>query len=129
MSNPETPQEIPPAAHGVVTAAALDGLAEALAEDRPLPPSEAEAARALCAERGEEIYADLIWALTDLRYEAPQARQLWQEVLDHKYLMSERLGRNVGIRVAGAAPMQYEVAVEFTEIAPEDRARLLAHLH
>lgn len=52
------------------------------------------------AEKGETFYSDLIYTLAHLRYEEPDARVLWVNLLSHKWEMSERLGRNVGIRVA-----------------------------
>ncbi len=54
----------------------------------------------LRANRGEEIYADLLMALTHKYVAAAEAQTLWKEILTHKYLLSEKLGRNVGVRVA-----------------------------
>lgn len=54
----------------------------------------------LRARRGEEIYSDLLMALIHKKFPSQEARRLWQEILEHKYFMSEKLGRNVGIRVA-----------------------------
>ncbi|MCK6473283.1 MAG: diguanylate cyclase [Planctomycetes bacterium] len=49
----------------------------------------------------ESFYSDLIFTLTNLRYDEAEARVLWVNLLTHKLDMSDRLGRNVGIRVAG----------------------------
>jgi diguanylate cyclase (GGDEF)-like protein len=65
-----------------------------------IPPNVWEHLDKLRARRGEEIYTDFLVALTHKRYPTEEARRLWHEVLDHKYFMSEKLGRNVGIRVA-----------------------------
>lgn len=46
------------------------------------------------------FYSDLLYRLTGERFSEPEAKQLWQEILQHKYIMSEKFGRNVGIRVA-----------------------------
>ncbi|MCZ7648545.1 MAG: diguanylate cyclase [Planctomycetota bacterium] len=52
------------------------------------------------AVKRETFYSDLIYTLTHLRYEEAEARVLWVNLLTHKMEMSDRLGRNVGIRVA-----------------------------
>lgn len=51
-------------------------------------------------EKLESFYSEVLFYLTSARYAEPQAQDLWKEILDHKFLMSERLGRNVGIRVS-----------------------------
>ncbi|HEY0170783.1 MAG TPA: DUF4032 domain-containing protein [Pyrinomonadaceae bacterium] len=38
--------------------------------------------------------------LAGVRLEPAEARAEWPRVLEHKWLMSERLGRDVGLRVA-----------------------------
>ena len=38
--------------------------------------------------------------LAGVRLDAAEARRLWPAVLEHKWYMSERLGRDVGMRVA-----------------------------
>lgn len=45
-------------------------------------------------------YRDLIFALMQIRLPEDEAKRDWKEVLKHKYLLSEKLGRNVGIHVA-----------------------------
>ena len=52
------------------------------------------------ASKPAAFYSALIYTLSHLRYEESQARVLWVNLLSHKYDMSYRLGRNVGIRVA-----------------------------
>jgi len=46
------------------------------------------------------FYSDLIFMLTNIRLDEATAREDWQSILKHKHIMSEKLGRNVGIRVA-----------------------------
>lgn len=46
------------------------------------------------------FYSDLIFILTNIRLDETAARTDWQNILKHKHFMSEKLGRNVGIRVA-----------------------------
>lgn len=50
--------------------------------------------------KGDDFYCDLFFALTHQHYQPDEARYLWDEVVKHKYFMSEELGRNVGIKVA-----------------------------
>jgi diguanylate cyclase (GGDEF)-like protein len=45
-------------------------------------------------------YQDLIFALIHIRLPEEAAKRDWNEILKHKYTMSETLGRNIGIHVA-----------------------------
>jgi diguanylate cyclase (GGDEF)-like protein len=45
-------------------------------------------------------YRDLIFALIQIRLPEEEAKRDWKEMLKHKYILSEKLGRNVGIHVA-----------------------------
>jgi diguanylate cyclase (GGDEF)-like protein len=45
-------------------------------------------------------YRDLIFALIQIRLPEEEAKRDWKEILKHKYLLSEKLGRNVGIHVS-----------------------------
>lgn len=57
--------------------------------------------------------------LTGLRLTVEQARDAWPRIQEHKWLMSERLGRDVGLRVA---------ALDFFEnVRPPQRARSGEH--
>ena len=51
-------------------------------------------------ERKEIFYSDLIYALMNLRFSEEEARKHWAEIVMHKWMMSEKLERNVGVRVA-----------------------------
>jgi len=48
----------------------------------------------------ESFYSDLIFILTNVRLDEKTAREDWRSILRHKKHVSEKLGRNVGIRVA-----------------------------
>ena len=45
-------------------------------------------------------YRELIFALIQIRLPEEEAKHDWNKILKHKYILSERLGRNVGIHVA-----------------------------
>lgn len=45
-------------------------------------------------------YRDLIFAIIQIRLPEEEAKRDWKDILRHKYLLSEKLGRNVGIHVA-----------------------------
>lgn len=51
-------------------------------------------------KKGDNFYSDLLYNLTLERFPEEKAKTLWQEILHHKYMVSERMGRNIGIRVA-----------------------------
>ncbi|MEK7764896.1 MAG: hypothetical protein AAB368_01545, partial [bacterium] len=68
--------------------------------DVTAPDDVQQVIRKVRAENRETFYGDLLFNLVAERYPEPQARELWQEILKHKYVVSARLGRNVGSRVA-----------------------------
>ncbi|MDD5675191.1 MAG: GGDEF domain-containing protein [Chitinivibrionales bacterium] len=45
-------------------------------------------------------YRDIIFALIQIRLPEEEAKRDWKEILKHKYTMSEKLERNIGIHVA-----------------------------
>jgi diguanylate cyclase (GGDEF)-like protein len=51
-------------------------------------------------EYSDTFFSDLIFILTSIRLNEKTAREDWQSILKHKKIISEKLGRNVGIRVA-----------------------------
>lgn len=51
-------------------------------------------------KRPGTYYRDILYALIQIRLPEREAERDWQEVLRHKYIMSEKLGRNVGVHVA-----------------------------
>jgi len=54
----------------------------------------------LLKEKAQSLYSDLIYTLTHLHFTETQARQHWEKILKHKQQMMQKLGRNVGVRVA-----------------------------
>lgn len=75
-------------------------LVSAYAGDRDMSDAEKARIGEQIEERGGMFFSDLFYAISH-HYFAPEvARTLWVEVLRHKHLMSEALGRNVRITVA-----------------------------
>ena len=75
-------------------------LVSAFAGDRDMTDSERATVDKQIATRGGVFFSDLFYAISH-HYFAPEiAETLWDEVLQHKHLMSEALGRNVRIIVA-----------------------------
>jgi diguanylate cyclase (GGDEF)-like protein len=75
-------------------------LVSAFAGDREMTGAERAFIRTQRKERGSVFFSDLIYAVSH-HYVAPDlAEDLWDKVLSHKQLISERLGRNVRIAVA-----------------------------
>lgn len=72
----------------------------ALAGDRPPTNWEQSFLRKLKVSRAEHYYPDILYAITHQQFSPLVAEQLWQEILRHKYELSEKLGRNVRITVA-----------------------------
>lgn len=77
-----------------------DELIDLLAEDAPDQQTASEIADRMLSRHGDSVFTDLIWNLSSLRYEPLEAKQLFLEIMSHKRFVSERLGRNIGIRVA-----------------------------
>lgn len=59
-----------------------------------------KAVERLRREHGDALYISLLFLLTFKVFETAEAKRLWEEILHHKYLVSERLKRDVGTRVA-----------------------------
>ncbi len=54
----------------------------------------------LRAERGDDFYSDLIFALLGRRYSQPNAQKMWDEIISHRDALTRALERNPGIVVA-----------------------------
>jgi diguanylate cyclase (GGDEF)-like protein len=54
----------------------------------------------LLQDRNASIHTKLIYCLTNERFDEDQSRRLWNDVLAHADSLSQKLGRNVGVRVA-----------------------------
>jgi diguanylate cyclase (GGDEF)-like protein len=65
-----------------------------------VPASLAEHFEKLRLEKGDELFIDLLLALTHQRFSPEDAKKTWHDILVHKYYMSEKMGRNVGVKVA-----------------------------
>lgn len=86
---------------GIIAQDALSvGLVSAFAGDRPLTQTEEEFLARLKIARGDEFHPDLLYAITHRYFPPAEAGKLWEEILRHKYHMSEAMGRNVQITVA-----------------------------
>jgi diguanylate cyclase (GGDEF)-like protein len=76
-------------------------LVDVLGMDRDwVAPEVGRHAAELRDARSESLYSDLLFTLTHLRFPEEVAEAKWRRVLEHKYVMSQRQGRNVGMRVA-----------------------------
>ena len=51
-------------------------------------------------KKKEVFYSALLYTLTNLRFSEGEAKKHWAEIIIHKWMMSEKLERNVGVRVA-----------------------------
>ncbi len=59
-----------------------------------------ESALDMIGKKPGTYYRDIIFALIQIRLPEEEAQRDWKEILKHKFLISEKLGRNVGIHVA-----------------------------
>ncbi len=75
-------------------------LIEVLAGERPGTPQEREQVEALYEERGLGIYSDILLALTHEYFDPQEAKQLFSEIIEHKWYLGVALRRNVGLKVA-----------------------------
>jgi diguanylate cyclase (GGDEF)-like protein len=48
----------------------------------------------------KNFYSKLLKQFVSEEFEEEEAKKLWMEILEHKYKISEKLGRNIGIKVA-----------------------------
>ncbi|MGD8262215.1 MAG: GGDEF domain-containing protein [Desulfobacterales bacterium] len=75
-------------------------LVSALAGDRALSSRENKLFQRLSKKRGEILYVDLLFILTHQYYPEETAKLLWNQILEHKKNVSNKLGCNIGITVA-----------------------------
>lgn len=65
------------------------------------------------SERGEQLYVDMLFLLTQHRYPDRVAKWLWSKILQHKLTLGRRLGRDVEVTVASLDYLnQHEHLVE-----------------
>ena len=86
---------------GTITSDAVPvELVSAFAGDRPMTALESVRLSLLRNQRGSAFFSDLLYAISH-HYFAPEiAEDIWGKVLSHKYMMSDKLGRNVRVTVA-----------------------------
>jgi diguanylate cyclase (GGDEF)-like protein len=75
-------------------------LLEVLSEDALNAQRLVERLDALSHESGVGPYGALLLSLTRLPFEESEARRHWQEILKHRTELAQRLGRDVGVRLA-----------------------------
>ena len=73
---------------------------EIAARDHERSEADEAALREARERHPDTFYSDLIYTLANIRYSQGEARTTWVKLLQHKWEMSERVGRNIGIRVA-----------------------------
>lgn len=73
---------------------------DALAGDVKYPAAEKLFVDELKGSAGDELYSDVLFTITFKRFNKDEAKKLFSEIIKHKYYMSEKLKRNVGVRIA-----------------------------
>ncbi|MBU0951256.1 MAG: diguanylate cyclase [Elusimicrobia bacterium] len=73
---------------------------DAIAGDVPLSKELQYIVDKIVAEKRGTFYSDILYNMTSERFSEAEAKNLWQEILRHKYVISELFKRNVGVRVA-----------------------------
>jgi SpoVK/Ycf46/Vps4 family AAA+-type ATPase len=72
----------------------------------------------LTEDLAPELCAGKIFEISGTKFEAETAAELWPRILQHKWLLSEKLGRDVGLRVA---------CIDFLENMDQAREEYLAY--
>ncbi len=72
----------------------------ALCGDRTLNAREQDTLNRLVAERGDGLYADMLYTITHRAFPIKQARHIWEEITTHRKDINSKLGRDVGVAVA-----------------------------
>lgn len=75
-------------------------LVMALAGERGLNAREEQMVERLKQERGEGLFADMLYALTRKSFPTKQAKTLWAEIGDHRMNLRQTLGRDPGVTLA-----------------------------
>ena len=75
-------------------------LAEVLREDAHNEERILKRLDQIRTQSGLQVYAALLLILTHLGFEESEARRHWEEILKHRRVLCESLGRTVGLRVA-----------------------------
>ena len=80
--------------------ALLLDLVSAIAGDRSLSKAEKDRLEALKHSRGLRFFSDLLYSITHQYFPPETAEDAWNGILQHKFVLSRALGRNVRIAVA-----------------------------
>ena len=72
----------------------------ALAGDRPLTQEESDKFQVLLQEQGDSLYSEMLFVLVHEMFDADKAKEIWEDILKHKFEMSALLNRNVGLAVS-----------------------------
>lgn len=75
-------------------------LASAMSGDCELTPEQRSMADDLWMRKGNALFAQLLFTITHQRFSPDDAKDKWFSILRHKYELSQKLGRNVGLAVA-----------------------------
>jgi len=75
-------------------------LASAMSGDCELTPEQRAIADDLWLKKGNALFAQLLFTITHQRFSPDDAKDKWFSILRHKYELSQKLGRNVGLAVA-----------------------------
>lgn len=73
---------------------------DALAGDINFPATEKLFIDELKKTAGEDFYSDILFTITFKRFNNEEAKEFFNEIIKHKYFMSQKLKRNVGVRIA-----------------------------
>lgn len=77
-----------------------DEVLDALALSRPRDDDIDARIERLKKSHGENFYATVLRSLVGVRMEEREAKETWEKILAHKYALSKRLSRDVGVTVA-----------------------------
>jgi len=75
-------------------------LVSAFAGDRPLTRAEKVYLNNLKKRRGDAFFSDLLYVVTHQQFQPKVAKEVWDEILRHKYEMSSAIKRNIRVVVA-----------------------------
>jgi diguanylate cyclase (GGDEF)-like protein len=104
-------------------------LVSAFAGDRTMTDRERARVDELLEARGNVFFSDLFYAISHHYFVPELAEALWGQVLRHKHLMSEALGRNVRIIVAALDYLSNVTdEIEFPTLISEANAAEIAKL-
>lgn len=104
-------------------------LVAAVAGDRT--PSKAETGRILRLKKkqGQRFYSELLFSITNEYYPYEEGELIWNEIMDHRRVLQERLGRNPGIVVTALDYlMNIRMDIPSAEIIAEPKMQAIARI-